>query len=216
MNQNNIDEVIKRIQNKWGYSAIQTAKKLKLKPPTLPTGFLALDDLMVGLPQSHVTEIAGQPTSGMSSLSYSFMAAAQKSGEHVVYVDMDTTFDGAMGRNFGIDIDELVLVEETDEAVLLDVLRAIVRSGVVGLVVINLLPIKTYFLDLQRLMSDIHHSQSALVCLMQPYTKTNSASLRLHVERQKWLRNQGDVVGCLSRVTVARIASAERAIAPCC
>jgi hypothetical protein len=47
-----IDEVISRIQEKWGHQAVQSAYQLSHKDKVYSSGFLSLDNLINGFPRS--------------------------------------------------------------------------------------------------------------------------------------------------------------------
>jgi RecA/RadA recombinase len=94
-----LDDVLNRIQQKWGQSAIQPAHRIqRIERKTIATGFIALDKMMVGIPCGHITEISGRPTSGMSTLAYHLIASAQSANQHVVCVDMGSSFHGDYRR----------------------------------------------------------------------------------------------------------------------
>jgi hypothetical protein len=98
----------------------------------------------------------------------------------------------------------MVLVEAHEQPLVLDLLREIVCSGVVGLLIANLMPIKQRNIDLHRIMNEVHVSDCAVVLLLPAFAQTNVAALRLQIQRQKWLRSEDDIVGCLSCITVEK------------
>ena len=203
--QNDIHKVVNRIQRKWGHKAIQPAHRIRqIGRKMMATGFAALDDLIQGVPYRCVTEIRGKPTSGMSTLVYTLMDSAQQAQQHVVFVDMSSSFDGVYAASCGVKVDELVLVEAYDPSLVLELLREIVSSGLVGLLLLNLLPIQQPQIDLRRVMKVVHAVDCAVVLLLPTSAQTNVAALRLHVQRQSWIRTDGDIVGCLSRITIEK------------
>src|SRR5688500_14846764 len=111
LNPHSIDNVINRIQQKWGHLAIQPAHRLHIEHKTVASGFAALDEIIQGVPCGQVTEIVGRPTSGMSTLAYYLMVSAQQMNRHVVFVDMGTTFSGQYATTCGVNVDDMVLVE---------------------------------------------------------------------------------------------------------
>ena len=205
MNQHNIDTVLNRIQQKWGQTAIQSAHRIRsIERKTLTTGFASLDEMIEGIPSGHISEIIGKPTSGMSTLAYYLMASAQNANQHVVFVDMGTTFSGQYATTCGVNVDDMVLVEAQEQPLVLELLREIVCSGVVGLVIVNLLSIKQRQIDLRRVMNAIHGADCAVVLLLPAFAQSNVATLRLRIQRRNWLRSEGDIIGCLSQVTIEK------------
>ena len=59
-------------------------------------------------------------------------------------------------------------------------------------------------ISLRPLLNVLHQSDCAVVLLLPPSVRSDSASLRLRIQRQKWLQQNGDVVGCLSSVRVEK------------
>lgn len=66
----------------------------------LPTGHPALDGLLAGgWPRGHVSEVAGETSSGRTAILYAALAAATRRGETVALVDMADALDpGSLAR----------------------------------------------------------------------------------------------------------------------
>lgn len=197
-----LEQVIGKIQQKFGSRAIQQAGHIQLAPPMLDTGFDALND-MCRIPCGHVSTITGRPTSGMTTLMLHLMASAQRSGRNIVYLDSGDTFHSSYALGCGVSLDKLLLIEAHAAPLLLDIMREIVSSGVVDLLVVNTFALRHTKLDLRPIMTSIHSSACAVMMLTRPHFEV-SASLRLSVQRQSWLRDGRDVVGCMSNITVTR------------
>ena len=80
---------------------------------------------------------------------------------------MGSSFDGTYAANCGVNIDNMVLVEAHEQSLVLELLREIVSSGVVGLLIVNLLSLKQRQLDLRRIMNEVH--SFGLCCCHTPY-----------------------------------------------
>ncbi|MEL7436659.1 MAG: hypothetical protein AAFN11_22155 [Chloroflexota bacterium] len=199
-----IARVMQRIQQKWGQGAITTARHLQTNIHTIPTGFAALDALITGIPCGHITAIVGHPTSGLTTLTYHIIASAQKQGRHVVHIHQGTTFDAHYAMQCGVRMQGLLAVDVDNPVTGLDVTRAIVASRAVGLVVLNILGATDTLLDVRPFVRDLRSADCAVLCLVTPTTRTNATSLRLAVKRQKWTRQYGVVMGCLSSVSVQK------------
>ena len=88
----------------------------------IPTGVVALDQLL-GIPRGHITLITGYPGSGKSTLGYSILGQALKSGLKAIYVDLESSFPAQAdwAKLQGLDIEELevwnnILLEDWVEA----------------------------------------------------------------------------------------------------
>lgn len=199
-----IDDVILRIQEKWGRQVLQSARHLTVQDRVYPSGFLSLDGLIGGIPRAQVTELVGRPTSGMTTLVYHSLAQSQKHGANVVIIDSLSHLDMNTAAASGVNLENLILVEIEEIPLLLNLLRELLHSGVVNYLLVNLLGLRQGNLSLRPLINELHHSDCALVLLLSPKMQSDSASLRLRIQRQKWLQQNGDIIGCLSSVTVEK------------
>jgi hypothetical protein len=199
-----IDEVINRIQEKWGHQALQSARHLSVQDKVYPSGFLSLDGLIGGIPCAQITELVGRPTSGMTTLVYHSLAQSQKQGANVVIIDSLSHLDMNAAAASGVNLEKLILVEIEEIPLLFNLLRELLHSGIVNYLLVNLLGLRQGHLSLRPLMNELHHSDCALVLLLPQSVQSESASLRLRIQRQKWLQQNGDIVGCLSSVKVEK------------
>lgn len=203
MNQH-IDNIINRINQKWGHQTIRKAKQIEPKVASIKTGFKGLDAILIGIPKGYVTELAGRPTSGLTTLAHHIAAQAQRADDNVVYIQMANPLDGQYAAKCGVGFDKMLSVDVESLILALDVTRGIVQSSVVGLIILNLLSLKQRHLDLQVVLRDIRGSDCAVVLLLPSFAQSNASSLRLIVQRQKWLRDSNRIVGCLSSVTIQK------------
>ena len=201
---NDIGEVISRIQEKWGHHAVQSARHLSRQDKVYSSGFLSLDNLIGGFPRSQVTELVGRPTSGMTTLVYHSLARNQKQGANVVIIDSLSHLDMNAAAASGADLDNLVLVEIEQLPLLLNLVRELLHSRVVNYLLVNLLGLRQTTLNLRPLMNSLHTSDCALILLLPQRVQSDIASLRLQIQRQNWLRQNGDIIGCLSSVKVEK------------
>lgn len=93
-----------------------------LKRPTLPEDFVLAPEGhpwktltgLLGLPYDMITQIAGAPDSGKSTVAGEFMASAQKQGIYVILWDTEKKFDKTrFERHFGGNASELNVVSTT-------------------------------------------------------------------------------------------------------
>jgi hypothetical protein len=108
-----------------------------------PTGDAALDAALGGgLRRGHLSEIAGAPSSGRSSVVVTALAAAAGRGEAVALVDACDTFDPASAAARGLALGRLLWVRpsrsEADATRALKAFSLILQAGGFGLVVLDL------------------------------------------------------------------------------
>jgi hypothetical protein len=201
----NIDEIIGKIQEKWGHQAVQSARHLSVAEKKFyPSGFYALDALIGGIPRGHITEIVGRPSSGMTTLAYHSLTHAQKQGANIVVIDSVGNLDIHAATEFGLNLEKLVLVESHELPLLLNLLPEILNSGIVNYLLLNFMGLRQQNLSLRPFMNVLSQSDCAVVPLLPQTTQTDIAALRLHIQRQRWLRLGTDIVGCLSSVQVEK------------
>jgi hypothetical protein len=201
----NIDEIIGKLQEKWGYQAVQSARHLSLaETKTYSSGFLALDALIGGIPRSSVTELVGRPSSGMTTLVYHSLALAQKQSANIVVIDSLSNLDMNAATAFGLNLEKLVLVEVEELRLLLNLLPELLKSGVVHYLLLNLVGLRQSTLALRPLMTVLSQSDCALCLLLPKSARTDIAALRLSIQRKRWLKQGKDIIGCLSSVRVEK------------
>src|SRR5205814_960898 len=83
----------------------------KPAPELLPTGIQALDQLTGGgVPRGAMTEIAGEASSGRTSVLLSLLAQATSRNEYCALVDAHDTFDPASAAAAGADLARLLWI----------------------------------------------------------------------------------------------------------
>jgi recombination protein RecA len=179
-----------------------------------------------GFPRGQLTELLGSPTSGKTTIALRLLAAAQRLGERVAYVDLPATFDPEYAAWCGVDLATLLLVRPQQAADAPDLILALLSSGALGaLVVDDLAALQTTpqcraMLDrmLRQLPRTLARSPCALVILTAlPYRPdavrsigfhgsglAHAAALRLHIAREAWLDDPATAVGCRARITVLK------------
>jgi len=82
----------------------------KIREEYLPTGFLFLDELLIGLPRGAVTELTGPRASGKTSLLHSVLAQSTGQEECCAVIDPGSAFDPASATRSGVELSRLVWV----------------------------------------------------------------------------------------------------------
>lgn len=214
--QNRLDNIVAGIQQRWGANVLRKLNKPDGGVPHIPTGFAVLDHALGigGIPRGHITEILGTPTSGMSTLALKIIASAHAQGDMAAYIDLARTFDADYAVRCGIDVASLLIVRprSIDEA--FDIAAAFSSNGSVGIITYDPGLHRTdptqEQTGLNRLASLLAQSSCAFICLWIATDAANSsvfslhAAVRLHVERERWLRRRRDVHGYRTRITILK------------
>lgn len=205
-------KVIADIQKRWGNHVIGWGSD-RTGAGAIATGFTDLDQLLGGgLPRSRATEILGNPTSGMTSLALRVMAAAQRSHEVVVYLDLPAAFDVDYALSCGVDPTQLALVRPAFD-IGMEMLFDVIASRIPGCVVVNTLlhlseKERTLLMQVsERLHPLLAQSNAVLLFLTtpsRPQPLIPYAALRLRVEREEWLYDRDAIHGYAAQVTILK------------
>jgi len=106
-----------------------------------PTGVPALDAALGGgLRRGHLSDIAGAPSSGRTTIVVRALAAATARGEAVALVDARDAFDPASAAAQGVDLPHLLWVrlDGRDPAIAVKAYSLILQAGGFGLAVLDL------------------------------------------------------------------------------
>ena len=107
--------------------------------PSISTGSLGLDIALGigGLPKGRIVEIYGPESSGKTTLTLSVIAQAQKQGLACAFVDAEHALDPQYAEKLGVNVDELVVSQPDTGEQALEITDMLVRSGAVGVVVVD-------------------------------------------------------------------------------
>ena len=106
-----------------------------------PTGMAALDAALGGgLRRGHLSDVAGAPSSGRTTIVVRALAAATARGEAAALVDACDTFDPACAAAQGVDLSHLLWVrlDRRDAAIAVRAFSLVLQAGGFGLVVLDL------------------------------------------------------------------------------
>src|SRR5471032_2536880 len=107
--------------------------------PAISTGSLKLDLALGigGLPRGRVCEIYGPESSGKTTLTLQVIAAAQKLGDTCAFIDAEHALDPQYAGKLGVDVSKLLVSQPDNGEQALEVVEALVRSGSVGVIVVD-------------------------------------------------------------------------------
>jgi len=135
-----LEIVVGQIENKYGAGALM---RLGAKPltdiPAISTGSLQLDYILGigGVPCGRIIEIFGPEAGGKTTLALEIVAAGQKLGKEIVYIDAENALDPKYARAIGIDVDSMFISQPETMEASLEIADEVIRSGEVGVVVID-------------------------------------------------------------------------------
>ena len=227
-----LDKVIAAIHKRWGTQAIgRSPEQLAVNIPHITTGYLELDEAIGtgGIPRGRISELMGVPTSGMTTLALKIIAQAQVAGGMVAYLDLERSFDPAYARRFGVLLERLTLVQPFSAGQALDMLPDFVYNGGFDLLICDmsarvqqdgqigrkltstlgrlLAPLgkgSMTLLFLTTLKANKRGSENSAPDYPRQATLPHFATLRLLLQKERWLYRQRDVYGVEVRVMVVK------------
>jgi recombination protein RecA len=130
-----------QIEKKYGKGAVQvlTDKVSVDANNVISTSSIALD-LALGIggyPDGRIIEIYGQESSGKTTLCLHAVANEQARGKNCLYIDAEHSLDPKYAERLGVNIDSLIISQPDYGEQALDIVDSFVRSGQVGLIVVD-------------------------------------------------------------------------------
>jgi recombination protein RecA len=131
---------------------------LHLKVEAIPTGSLALDLALGvgGVPKGRIVEIYGPESSGKTTLCQHIIAEAQKQGGVAAFVDVEHAFDPVYAAKCGVKIEDLYVSQPDTGEQALEITEALVRSGVLSVVVVDSVAALVPRAEIEGEMGDSH------------------------------------------------------------
>lgn len=154
-----LDQAFKQIEKKYGKGSImKMGEAPRVSIEAIPTGAVNLDIALGigGLPRGRVIEIYGPESSGKTTLALHVIAEAQKLGDTCAFVDAEHALDAEYAGNLGVNIDDLILSQPDTGEAGLDIAESLVRSGAVGLIVIDSVAALVPKAEIEGEMGDSH------------------------------------------------------------
>ena len=138
-----IDNLIAEVNKKYKTEIIRKASDLK-SIEFIPYSSPQMNYLTRGgVPVGRIIELVGLPQSGKTTTALDIIANFQKKYDrYVVYLDAENTIDKEWGEILGVDWDRVILIQPESEygEELLDMLLDYIKSGKVGLAVLDSAP----------------------------------------------------------------------------
>ena len=124
----------------------------------ISTGSIGLDSALGigGLPKGRIVEIYGPESSGKTTIALHVIAEAQKSGNEVAFIDVEHALDPVYAANLGVDIDSMLVAQPDTGEQALEITEALVRSGAIGVVVVDSVAALVPRAEIEGDMGDSH------------------------------------------------------------
>lgn len=152
-----LKEALKQIDKAHGDGAIYRLGERKvLNVPVISTGSLGLDIALGigGYPRGRIVEIYGPESSGKTTMALHAIAAAKDMQAAVV--DVEHALDIEWARKIGVDVDKLLVSQPDTGEEALDIVDKLVRSGDVGIIVVDSVAALTPKAELAGEVGDSH------------------------------------------------------------
>ncbi len=137
-----LDLVAAQCDKDWSttHSLVRLGNKVNKPIPSIETGLITLDREVFGcggVPRGRIIEIVGPESSGKTTIALAFIAAEQKDGGMAAYIDAEHSLDPTYASKLGVDVDNLMVSQPDYGEHALGTVEALVRSGLVSIVVID-------------------------------------------------------------------------------
>lgn len=135
-----IETTLKAINKSQGDGSIfRMGDKKIVEVPAISTSCLSLDRAIGvgGFPRGRIAEIFGPEAGGKTTLALHAIAEAQKVGEQAAFIDAEHGFDPTYARKLGVDVDNLLVSQPDNGEQALEIAEALVRSGEIGIIVVD-------------------------------------------------------------------------------
>ena len=154
-----LETVLVSLKKRFGESAIMKLGEAQhLQVESISTGSLSLDTALGvgGVPKGRVVEIYGPESSGKTTLCQHIIAEAQKGGGLAAFVDVEHALDPIYAGKCGVNINELYVSQPDTGEQALEITEALVRSGVMAVVVVDSVAALVPRAEIEGEMGDSH------------------------------------------------------------
>lgn len=134
-----LDKAMAALTKAYGDGAVFKGTSAPLKVDVVPTGSLALDIMtgVGGIPRGRITELFSRESCGKTSIAQHVIANGQMQGLVCAFIDVEHALDRKYAEACGVNFDELIMSQPESGEQSLEICEALVRSGEIGVVVID-------------------------------------------------------------------------------
>lgn len=189
-----LETAMKQIEKQFGKGSImKLGDDVDKNIESSSSGSIALDiGLGIGgYPKGRIIEIYGPESSGKTTFALHAIAEMQKSGGFAAFVDAEHALDPKYAKNLGVDVDNLILSQPDTGEQALEITEALIRSGAVGMVVVDSVAALVPEAEISGEMGDTHVGLQARLMsqamrkLSGIISKTNTICIFINQIREK-------------------------------
>lgn len=189
-----LDQVLADIEKQFGKGAVMRLGSHEHREiDVVSSGSISLDVALGigGYPKGRIVEIYGPESSGKTTFALHAIAEIQKKGGRAAFIDAEHSLDPQYAARLGVNIDELLLSQPDNGEQALEICEALVRSGAIGIVVIDSVAALVPQAEIEGEMGDSHVGlqarlmSQALRKLSGIINKTNTVAIFINQLREK-------------------------------
>src|SRR5713226_7674106 len=172
-----LEAALLQIERQFGKgSVMRLGEETRVPVEVIPTGSIALDVALGigGLPRGRIVEIYGPESSGKTTVALHAVANVQKNGGTAAFIDAEHAMDPEYAKNLGVDTDALLISQPDTGEQALEIADTLIRSGAVGIVVIDSVAALVPRAEIEGEMGDSHVGLQARL-MIQALRKLTSA-----------------------------------------
>lgn len=159
MERESLANIIKNLEKKYGEGTVMKFTDRRTTDiETIPTGSISLDYALGigGIPRGRIIEIFGPESSGKTTLALSIIAQAQKKGIQCAFIDAEHSLDPDYSKNIGVDLSKMLISQPNSGEQALDIVENFVKSGEIGLIVVDSVAALTPQAEIDGVMGQAH------------------------------------------------------------
>jgi recombination protein RecA len=154
-----LEMALAQIERQFGKgSVMRLGEGARAPVEVIPTGSIALDVALGigGLPRGRVVEIYGPEGSGKTTVALHSVANVQKAGGIAAFIDAEHALDPEYAKKIGVDTDALLVSQPDTGEQALEIADMLIRSGALGIVVIDSVAALVPRAEIEGEMGDSH------------------------------------------------------------
>ena len=189
-----LDQVLLDIEKQFGKgSVMKLGDNDHREIDVISSGSLSLDIALGigGYPKGRIIEIYGPESSGKTTFALHAIAEAQRKGGRAAFIDAEHSLDPQYASKLGVNINDLLLSQPDNGEQALEICEALVRSGAIGVIVIDSVAALVPQAEIEGEMGDSHVGlqarlmSQALRKLSGIINKTNTIAIFINQLREK-------------------------------
>lgn len=185
---------MKQIEKQYGKGAVmKLGDEADRHIESSPSGSIALDVALGigGYPKGRIVEIYGPESSGKTTFALTAIAEVQRLGGFAAFIDAEHALDPQYAKALGVDVDNLILSQPDTGEQALEIAEALIRSGAIGIVVVDSVAALVPEAEINGDMGDSHVGLQARLMsqamrkLSGIINKTNTIAIFINQIREK-------------------------------